>query len=223
MQQIEVQHRLQLAENCENHPIGYSKFLYRIVFTDECRLRLNGHVGTQNARIWETKRPGEGNQVPLNSPGTMTWRFISKEKIIGPYEVEDGTVTGESYRQLLIRKVFARIASLRSDFVFQPHRDIRVRAHLDGKCNNCWIGRQGPVEWFARFPDLTPSDFFLWVHFKAKMYATPVFSTNELKIGIKSECRRIRPETLAKVWETLKLRLNYLRNVDGGHIENSIN
>ena len=55
----------------------------------------------------------------MNSPGIMFWCGISKEKLIGPYEVEDGTVTKESYRQLLIRKMFPRPASLRSDLVFQ--------------------------------------------------------------------------------------------------------
>ena len=166
MQQIDRQNRLQFAEYCQNHPNGYSEFLSRIEFTDECIFRLNGHVNTQNARIWGTDRPSEGNQVPVYSPGIIFWCGISKEKTIGPYEVEDRTVTGESYRQLLIRKVFPRLASLRSDFVFQqdgasPHRSIRVRAYLDRKCNNYWIGRQGPVGWPARSPELTPCDFFL--------------------------------------------------------------
>ena len=158
----------------------------------------------------------------------MFWCGISKEKIIGLYEVEDGTVTGESYLQLLIRKVFPCLASMHSDYVFQqdnasPHRAIKVRAYLDRKCYNYWIGRKGPVDWPARSPDLTPCDFFLWGHIKAKVYATPVSSTEELRHRIKSECRRIRPETLAKVWENLKLRLNYLRNVDGGNIEYLMN
>ena len=150
IQQIYKKHRLNFAEYCQNHPNGYSEFLSRILFTDECIFRLNGHVNTQNVRIWGTNRPSEGNQVPVNSPGIIFWCGISKEKIIGPYEVEDGTVTGESYRQLLIRKVFPRLASLRSDFVFQQdgassHQAIRLSAYLDRKCNNHWIGRQAQL------------------------------------------------------------------------------
>ena len=58
---------------------------------------------------------------------------VSKEKTIGPYEVEDGTVKGESDRRLVIRKVFPHLAPLRSDFVFQqdgasPHRAMSVQA-----------------------------------------------------------------------------------------------
>ena len=40
---------------------------------------------------------------------------------------------------------------------------------------------------------------------------------------MKSEYRRIRPETFAKFWKNLKLRLNYLRNVDGGRIKKIVN
>ena len=184
-------------------------------------------MNTQNARIWGTERPTEGNQVPVNSTGIMFWCGISKDRIIGPFEIESGNVTGDTYRNLLIRKVFPRLQTQRSDFVFQqdgapPHRAKRVRAYLNRKCSNYWIGRQGPVDWPARSPDLTPCDFFLWGHIKAKVYATPVPNMEELRRRIKLECRRVRPETLAKVWDNLKLRLNYLTKVNGGHIESLI-
>ena len=227
MRQTDRESRLQFAEYCQNHRDGYSEFLSKIVFTDECIFRLNGHVNTQNARIWGTERPTEGNQVPVHSQSVMFWCGISKEKIIGPYEIESTTVTGESYRNLLIRKVFPALTTLQNDFVFQqdgasPHRAARVRAYLNRKCNNYWIGRQGPVDWPARSPDLTPCDFFLWGYIKEKVYATPVSSLEELRNRIKDVCRRITPEILAKVWDNLKLRLNHLSRVDGGHIESFI-
>ena len=106
MQQIDKQHRLQFGEYCQSYPYGYSEFLPIIIFTYESILLLNGHVNTQ-------MRPSEGNEVPVNSPGIVFWCGISNGRIIAPYEVEDGTVTGESYLQLLIRKVFSCLASLR--------------------------------------------------------------------------------------------------------------
>ena len=216
--------RLEFAHYCQNHQNGYSEFLARIVFTDECIFRVNGHVNSQNARIWAKERPAEHNEVPVHSPGVMFWCGLSKTKVIGPYEIENATVTGESYRNLLIRKVFPRLASLREDYIFQqdgaaPHRASRVRAYLNRKTNENWIGRQGPVDWPARSPDLTPCDFFLWGHIKAKVYATPVGNVEELKRRVVSECHKIKPETLRKVWDNLKLRLNYLNKVNGGHIE----
>ena len=96
MRDTDREHRLEFARYCQNHPLGYSEYLSKIVFTDECMFRLNGHVNTQNVRIWGTERPAEGNQVPVNSPGVMAWCSISREKVIGPYWIENGTVTGES-------------------------------------------------------------------------------------------------------------------------------
>ena len=55
------------------------------------------------------------------------------------------------------------------------------------------------------------------------MYTTSISSIEKLRDRIKFELRRIRPEILTKVSENLKLLLNYLRNVDGGHIEILIN
>ena len=134
----------------------------------------------------------------------MFWCGLSKTKVIGPYEIENATVTGESYRNLLINRVFPRLASLREDYIFQqdgaaPQKASRVRAYLNRKTNNYWIVRQGPVDWPARSPDLTSCDFFLWGHIKAKVYATPVGNVEELKRRVVSECHRIKPETLRKV------------------------
>ena len=165
MRDSDRQSRLDFANYCHNHPDGYSDFLSKIVFTDECMFRLNGHVNTQNVRIWGTERPTEGNQVPVYSSGVMAWCGITKEKVIGPYWVEGGTVTGDSYKFMLSRKVFPALRRLEREYVFQqdgagPHRASSVRAYLNRKCDNHWIGRQGPIDWPARSPDLSPCDFF---------------------------------------------------------------
>ena len=146
---------------------------------------------------------------------------ISKERIIGLYEVESTTFTRESYRNLLIRIVFLHLAALQTNFAFQPngaspHRAGRVREYLNRNCNNYWIGRQGPVDWPARSSDLTTFDFFLLGYIKEKVFATPVSSLNKLRNRIKDICCRITPEMLAKVRDSLKLRPNHLRRVNGG-------
>ena len=163
----------------------------------------------------------------MNSTVIMLWCCISKDRIIRPFEIENGNVTGDTYRNMLIRKVLPRLQTQRLDFVFQqdgaqPHRATRMRAYLNRKCSNYRIGRQGPVHWLARSQDLTPCDFFLWGHIKAKVYDTSVPNIEEMQRRIKLECRRVRPETLAKVWDNLKLRLNYLTKVNGEHIESLI-
>ena len=118
IQQSDREDRLRFAHYSQHHSDGYSEFLSRIVFTDECIFRLNGHVNTQNARIWGTERPTEGNQVPVNSTGIMFWCGISKDRIIGPFEIENGNVTGDTYRNLLIRKVCLTPSNTTLGFVF---------------------------------------------------------------------------------------------------------
>jgi hypothetical protein len=40
----------------------------------------------------------------------------------------------------------------------------------------CCIGRDGPIPWSPRSPDITPLDFFLWGYIKDIVYKTPVTS-----------------------------------------------
>ena len=154
----------------------------------------------------------------------MVWCAISKTKIIGPYFFESGTGNGSTYRNMLIQYAFPNFARLREDYIFMqdstsPHYAIPVQNYLNNKRPNNWIGRGGPVNWPARSPDLTPCDFFLWRHVKAKVFSTPTQFVDHLKIKIRQVIRSIPRGMLAKVWENTKFRLQYLPVVQGGHLE----
>ena len=45
--------------------------------------------------------------------------------------------------------------------------------------NDRWIGRDGPMAWPPRSPDVTPMNFFLWDHIKALIYTSPVDSEED--------------------------------------------
>jgi hypothetical protein len=47
-----------------------------------------------------------------------------------------------------------------------------------------WAGRDRPIQWPPRSPDLTPLDFFLWGYDKDIVYKIPVTSFDELKLRI---------------------------------------
>ena len=49
-----------------------------------------------------------------------------------------------------------------------------VRRCLDATFSNGWIGRDGPIPWPPRSPDITPLDFFLWGYVKNKVFSKPV-------------------------------------------------
>ena len=174
---IDRQRRLQFAQHVLSQPCGASEYLSKIVFSDECIFRVNGYVNKQNIRIWAKERPSQVNQVPLNSPGVMVWCAISKTKIIGLYFFKSVTVNGSTYRNMLIQYAFPNFARLREDYIFMqdgasPHYAIPVQNYLNNKRRNNCIGRGGPVNWPARSPDLTPCDFFMWGHVKAKVFST---------------------------------------------------
>jgi len=59
-----------------------------------------------------------------------------------------------------------------------PHYTIRVRELLNELFPNRWLGRDGPVTWPPRSPDLTPLDYYLWGHMKTLVYETKVQSTS---------------------------------------------
>ena len=48
---------------------------------------------------------------------------------------------------------------------------------------------------------------------------TPVITIEDLKTRIRKACKEIRPGALREVWDNMKLRLNVLQNMQGGHIE----
>jgi hypothetical protein len=52
-----------------------------------------------------------------------------------------------------------------------PHYGLSVRTYLDKQFLGWWIGRRGPTEWPACSPNLSPLDFYLWGHLKAKVYS----------------------------------------------------
>ena len=59
-----------------------------------------------------------------------------------------------------------------------------VRRFLDQTFPDRWMGRDGPMLWPPRSPDLTPLDFFLWGYVKDIVYRTPVPNIDELIMRI---------------------------------------
>jgi hypothetical protein len=48
-----------------------------------------------------------------------------------------------------------------------------------------WIGRDGPMPWPTRSPDITPLDFFLWGYVKSNVFRAPVNGLDDLKSRIR--------------------------------------
>lgn len=199
-----------------------------ILFSDEAMFYLSGHVNRHNCRYWSDKNPhwAEDSHVQTD-PRIMVWAGIWEDKLFGPYFF-DGNVTGESYLHMLSTFLMDCLRDVplatRRSLLFQqdgapPHFALIVRDWLNAHFPNKWIGRRGPVEWPPRSPDLTPLDFFLWGHLKSVVYSTRPRNIQELKERIQNECSKISRESLIRVEQAFRDRIEMCLHFEGGHFE----
>lgn len=209
---------------CRQNIQSDCSFLNRIIFSDECVFHVDGKVNKHNVRIWGTENPHEYREELRDSEKVCVWAAMSVNEIIGPYYFDEPIVNAESYLHLLNNYFLPMLPSLPPGTLFQqdgapPHYSREVRALLDEKLPDLWIGRAGSTNWPARSPDLTPLDFFLWGYVKDKVYSTRVPNVTQLKRRITSAIRSVHAEVLQNVWKNLDERLNEVVRQNGGHIE----
>ncbi len=75
------------------------------------------------------------------------------------------------------------------------------------------------MNWPARYPDLTPLDFFVWGFVKNQVFQIPVQNITQLKRRITRAIRSVTQDMIAKVWENKENRLDEILRETGGHIE----
>ena len=74
-----------------------------ILWTDEAIFKLNGKVNIHNAITWAKTNPRKTVDRVFKKEGIMVWCGFLNDKIVGPYILEQGTVTGKSYLEMLKR------------------------------------------------------------------------------------------------------------------------
>ena len=163
------ENKLKFAYYCWNHLGGYSNVLSKTLFTDECMARLNGSVNTQKVRIWWTVRPSERKKASVHCPGYCMVRHIAL------YWAESEKVSADSYECILSKNCSPNLRLFEREYVFQQdgagqHRASSVRAHLDKKLDDYWIGRKGPIDWPARSLCLSLCNFFVGLHQRKGRY-----------------------------------------------------
>ena len=88
-----------------------------------------------------------------------------------------------------------------------PHHAAMVRAWLQEAFNGSVINRTFEDFWPPYSPDHNPCDFFLLGYLKSVVYEDTVPATlEELKKNIRREVRRIKPETLRKVYDNVLVK-----------------
>ena len=144
------------------------------------------------------------------------------------------TLTGTTYREILERLTQDILPDVPDDVPLQlrvgmwfmhdgapPHFSSIARQYLNDQFPGKWIGRNGPVEWPPRSPDLNPIDFYIWGHVKSEVYSTPVTNVDELweRTVATFGAIRNRPGQLERVRESMMRRLNGCVAANGQHFE----
>lgn len=60
------------------------------------------------------------------------------------------------------------------------HATLQIKNWLNTEFGNKWIGRNGPIEWPERSPDLNILDFFLWGRLKTIVYEHRIPNDKEI-------------------------------------------
>ena len=124
---------------------------------------------------------------------------------------------------------------VRRNILFQhygaPHHfSLAVRDHLDQRFGQQWIGRGDTIAWPARSPDLSPLDYYLWVHMKSLIYETPLASVEDIlarvmiaaDVGGQRIGNRVCQNMIRKYRiyvDVARARWDHHRRVGGGLIE----
>jgi hypothetical protein len=141
----------------------------------------------------------------MKSKTLYVWAGIWIGGVIGPFFF-DSTITGDMYLEILKHQIWPAlqvIPNLQEMFFMQdgapPHWFGAVRVWLDERFPNRWIGRDGPISWPSRSPDLTPMDFSVWGIIKNKVAARVPQDLTELKRVIVEEFGRLDQEYCRRI------------------------
>ena len=90
------------------------------------------------------------------------------DRVIGPFFFEENTVGQNNFLQMLRENMIPELRPRQPNIYFQldgapAHWGLMVRETLHAEFPDRWIGRDGPIVWPARSPDITPLDFFCGV------------------------------------------------------------
>lgn len=188
-----------LIGSCGNDP----SFLEKILWTDESQFTKNGVFNYHNEHQWSRNNPHairvESSQHRFS---VNVWAGILGNRIVGPHFFE-GTLNANLYFNFLRNDLPELLEdvplTIRTQLIFQqdgapPHYGRIVTDWLNENFQDKWIGRNGPILWPPRSPDLTPLDFYLWGRLKSLVYTVRIESIHQLKERILQAFATVKEE-----------------------------
>ena len=207
-------------------------FLCKIIFTDEAFFTRDGIFNFHNYHEWSDENPHakfeSRHQVRFS---LNVWAGIVGSHILGPIFLPQ-RLTGQSYLHFLRNDFLdtledCPIAARRGYWFMHDgapaHFAVNVREHLDRCFPQKWIGRNGPVNWPPRSPDLNPLDFCIWGYVKSLVYSgeKPIDTVEELrqKIIMAFDEIKNKDQLCLNIRQSLTRRIQCCVEMRGGHIE----
>jgi hypothetical protein len=205
-------------------------FLPKVLFTDEASFTRDGINNFHNNHVWADENPHATFESRHQQRFSVNvWAGIFADRLIGPY-VLPNRLSGASYLQFIRDTLPELLDEIpledRTSMWFMhdgapAHFELNVRAELDRKFQENWIGRGGPVPWPARSPDLNPLDYYLWGHLKSLVYSVPIENVDQLRERVFNCCQEIRelPGIFERVRSSFVRRMECCILMNGDHIE----
>jgi len=230
----DLPHHVRFCQLCLEQHVRHTQFLWKLLFTDEAMFTRDGICNFHNVHIWAHANPHAIQEARHQTTFWINvWAGIVGDRLIGPVRLPEW-LTGTTYREFLERLMQDILPDVFDDVPLQlwvgmwfmhdgapPHFSCIAHQYLNGHFPGKWIGRNGPVEWPPRSPDLNPIDFYLWGHVKIEVYSTPVTNVDELceRIVATFGAIRNRPGQLEHVRESMMRRLNGCVAANRQHFE----
>lgn len=202
-------------------------FTKRLIFSDESTFVRHGQISRHWTYHWSNTNPHNITEAHTQYVEKLNvWCAIWDDVVIGPFFIQ-GNLTGQRYRELLNEQVWPVLeplldanADLDPYFMHDgapAHNALIAREWLHERFPNRWVGREGPIPWPARSPDLTPMDFFLWGYLKNVVY--PANSIDELRESIITNVHAITRNTLQSLQQAWAEKLDLCIANNGAHFE----
>lgn len=202
----------------------FRDFFKFVMFSDESTFNNRGQINRWNFRYWSDQNPHWMRQIDQQHRWSVNvWCGIINGQIIGPHFFE-GSLTGVGYLDFLQNELPILLEDLdlgtRQQMWFQqdgapPHWAHVVRNHLNATFGRRWIGRDGPVHWPPRSPDLTSPDFFLWGYLKDTVYREAPTTQENMRGRIRDACRAIPRYVLLRTVDNFKMRIEACLTMNG--------
>ena len=213
---LSAKHRQARLQFAKDHVDMLSKFWNNVLWSDETKIELFGHMDRRY--VW--RKPGtafdEKNLVPTvkHSASIMLWGCFAAAGP-GKLAVVPGIMNSLVYQDILQENVAASVhqLGLSRSWTFQQDNDPKHKS----KSSMEWFRRNNfkLLEWPSQSPDLNPIEM-LWLDLKHAVHARKPKNLNELKQFSIEEWAKIPQERCKRLVENYRKRLLAVIQAKGG-------